>query len=214
MKNLGATSGQSVCFIIAQVVEKFSFGRGMRISGVNPIDIGPDDEFFGVDNIRNDSAGKIGAVAAKRGDAAVGSRADEAGNDGDQACFEERKKNGTAALPGLLQMRLGVAECIAGEDEIGGRHRDSGDAGFFESGGEETYAEPFTEGGEAIGEFAGRRDMAIQLHFMEKIATEKLKAAANTLVLFIREQKILKHVEVEMNDAFGFIARMRQFSIG
>ncbi len=88
MKNLGAAGCQGVRFIIAQVVEKFSLGGGMRISGVNPIHIGPDDELFGVHEVSNDRAGKIGAIAAKRGNAAVGSRADEAGDDGDEAGFE------------------------------------------------------------------------------------------------------------------------------
>src|SRR5580704_5324385 len=102
MKHFGAAGRKSVRFIIAQVVEKFSFRGSVWVGGINTVHIGPDHELFGVDNIRNNRAGKIRAVAAERGDASVGSRADEAGDDGDQAGFEKRKKNGAAALSGLF----------------------------------------------------------------------------------------------------------------
>ena len=65
----------------------------MGIGGKDAVDIGPDDEFFGVHDVGDDSAGKIGAVAAERGDTAVGSGADETGDDGNEAVFEKRKKN-------------------------------------------------------------------------------------------------------------------------
>ena len=49
---------------------------------------------------------------------------------------------------------------------------------------------------------------------MEKVAAEKLEAEADTIVLLFIKSKILEHVEVEMNDALGFVARMRKFSFG
>ena len=134
-------------------MQKFGFDGSVGIGGVNTVDIGPDDEFFGVDDVSNDRAGKIGAVAAERGDATVGSRANESGDDGDKADFEKRKKSGAAASASLFEVRLGVAERVAGKDKIGGSDRDRSDADFFESGGEETSAEAFAERGETIREF-------------------------------------------------------------
>ena len=93
MKNLGAAGCQGVRFIIAQVMEKFGFDGVVWIRSINPVDIGPDDEFFGVHHVSDDRAGKIGAIAAERGDAAVGSGADEAGDNGNEAGFEKRKEN-------------------------------------------------------------------------------------------------------------------------
>ena len=55
------------------------------------------------------------------------------------------------------------------------RNGNSGDAGFFESSGEEAGAESFSEGGEAIGKFGGGRDTALRGNFVEKVATEKLE---------------------------------------
>src|ERR1700675_1739106 len=112
MKDFRAAGRQGVRFIIAQVVEKFGFGGSVWVGGVNTVDVGPDDEFFGVHNVSNDRAGKIGAVAAERSDAAVRSRADEAGDDRNEAGFEKRKENGAAALFGFFQMRLGIAEGV------------------------------------------------------------------------------------------------------
>jgi hypothetical protein len=64
--------------------------------------------------VGDDGAGKIGAVAAESGDAAIWSGADEAGDDRHDACFEKRKENVAAALFGLCEMRLGFAESVAG----------------------------------------------------------------------------------------------------
>jgi hypothetical protein len=98
MKYFCAAGSQGVRLIIAQVVKEFSRGRNMRIGSINTIDVGPDDKLFGVHHVRDDSTGKIGAVAAKRGDTAVGSRANETGYDGNEAVFEQRKKYGAAAV--------------------------------------------------------------------------------------------------------------------
>ena len=81
MKHFCATGGERVRFIIAQVMEKFRFDRCVWVRGVNAVYVGPDDEFFGVDDVGDDSAGEIGAVTAERGDAAVGGGTDEAGDD-------------------------------------------------------------------------------------------------------------------------------------
>jgi hypothetical protein len=161
MKDFGTAGGQRVRFIITQVMQKFGFDGSVGISGKNSVHVGPDDEFFGVHDVGNDRAGKIGAIAAERGDTSVGSRTNETGDDGDEAGFEKRKKSGTAPLAGFFQLRLGVAERVTGKDEIGGSDGDSGDSGLLETGGKETSAEAFAKGGEAIGEFGAGGNMAI-----------------------------------------------------
>jgi len=161
MKYFCAAGSQGVRLIIAQVVKKFSRGRNMRIGSINPIDVGPDDELFGVHHVRNDSTGKIGAVAAKRGDTAVGSCADEASDDGNEAVFEQRKEYSAAALFGFLKMRFGVAKGVASEDKIGGGDGNRSDAGLFKSSSEETGTESFAKGREAVGEFGRAWDITI-----------------------------------------------------
>ena len=61
-------------------------------------------------------------------------------------------KNVAAALLGLFQMRLGVAEGVAGQDKIRGGNGNRGNAGAFERGGKEASAEAFAEGCEAVEE--------------------------------------------------------------
>jgi hypothetical protein len=212
MKNFCATGRQRVRLIIAQVVQKFRFGGGMRVGGVNTVDVGVDDELFGVDDVRDDGTGKIGAVAAEGGDAAVGSGADKAGDDGYKRGFDKREKNVAAALFGFFEVRLGVTEGVAGKDEIRGSDRDGGDAGFFERGGEETRAESFAEGSETIGEFFGGDDGTLLGNLVEKIAAEKLKAAADAVVLLFGKLEILKDTEMEMDEPFGFITRESELS--
>jgi hypothetical protein len=203
-----------VRFIIAQVVEKFGFDGVMWIGSINTVHIGPDDELFGIDHVGNDGAGKIGAISAERGDAAVGGGADEAGDDRDEASIEKREEDVAAAFFSLLQIRFGVAERVAGEYEIGRGNGNGGDTGFLESGGEETGAEALAKGSETIGEFRGGNDPPLERHFVEKIAAEKLEAAADAVVLLFAKLKILQRIEVEMDYAFGFIARVGQLAIG
>src|SRR5271167_2144017 len=214
MKNFSPAGSQGVRLIIAQVVEKFGFDGGVGVGCINAIHIGPDDKLLGVDYVSDDGAGKIGAIAAKRGDAAVGSCTDETCNHGNEVCFEKRKKNVAAALFGFFQMRLGLAEGIACEDEIGGGNGNSWDAGFFQSGGEKARAEAFSKGGESIGKFGACDHTATGRHFMEKIAAKKLEAEADAVVLLFTKPKILEHAEVEMDDALGFIARTRKIVFG
>ena len=91
MENFRSARRKCVGLIIAEFMQKARFGGFVGIRGVNAVDVGPNDEFVGVHDVRDDRSGKIRAVAAKSGDAAIGRCADEAGNDRDDARFEERK---------------------------------------------------------------------------------------------------------------------------
>jgi len=175
--------------------------------------------------VGDDGSGKIGAVAAERGDATVGSRTDEAGNDGDNAGFEKRKKNVAATLFGLFEMRLGIAESVAGQYEIRRGDGYGRDAGLFESGGEEPGAEAFAKGGETIEKFGTGGDSAVNGDFMKKVAAQELQLAADAKVRILsgRDQsggtalaktEIVKHVEVKIQEQLGFAAGVSELAIG
>jgi hypothetical protein len=203
-----------VSLIVAEVVEKPGFGGFLRISGVDAVNIGPDDEFFGVHDMGDDGAGKIGTVAAERGDAAVGSGTDETGNDGNKAIFEKGQEDSAAARFSFVKMRLGIAESVAGEDKIGRSDGYRGDAGAFQCGGEKTSAEAFAEGREAIREFRSVFDVATLRNLVEEIAAEEMKLAPDAVVLRRGEMEILEHIAVKMDKAFGFIASVSKPAIG
>src|SRR5439155_23947495 len=92
MENFRAAGGEGVGLIVAELMQKARFGRFVGIRGINAVDVGPNDEFVGVHDVRDDGSGKIRAVAAERGDPAIGRCTEEAGNDSHEAGFEERKK--------------------------------------------------------------------------------------------------------------------------
>src|SRR2546426_5659239 len=182
VENFCTAGGESVGFVIAQLVQKARFGGFVGIGGVDAVDVGPNDEFIGGNDVVNDGARKIGTVAAEGGDAAIGSCADKTSNNGDDAGFEERKKNVAAALFGLFEMRLGVTKGIASQDKLGGRNGHRGDAGLFESGGKEPCAEAFAKGGEAVKEIRAGGGAGGKGDFGKQIASPRVQFAANPKV--------------------------------
>ena len=161
VEHLRSARGERVRFVVTEIVEEFRMYALVGVLGVDAVYIGPDYELVGIDNVGDDRAGKIGAVAAERGDAAVGGCTDEAGNDGNDAVFEERGENGAAAPPGLLEVRLGLAKRLAGEHELGRGNGNCRDAGLLECGGEQTRAETLAEGCELIEELGSGGDVAL-----------------------------------------------------
>lgn len=200
-------------FIVTEFVEKSRFGGFIGIRSVNAVDIGPDNEFVGIDDMGDDGAGKIRAVAAESGDAAIGSGADEASDDRHDAGFEERKENVAAALFGLCEMRLGLAKGVAGEDEIGGSDGNGRDAGLFECSGEEPGAEAFAKRGETIEEIRACGDAGVNRNFVKKIASQELQLAADAKAIVFAEVQIVKHIEMQIEDELGFAACLREFAI-
>src|ERR1700744_694296 len=135
MQNFRSACGERVRFVVAQVVQELRLRVFVGVRGVDSVDVGPDHQLVSIDDVGNDRAGKIGAVAAERGDAAVGSSADETGDDGDDVVFEQRSQHGAATALGLFEVRLRIAEGVAGEHEVGRCNGNGGDSGTFESGG-------------------------------------------------------------------------------
>jgi len=195
-------------------MEKPRFRGFVGIGSVDAVHVGPDDKFFGVHDVRDDGTGKIGAVAAERGDAAVGRGADEARDDRDDAVFKQWEKNTAAALPGLFEMRLGIAEIFAGNDKIRRRDGYGGDSGFFERGGKEARAQTFTERGEAIEKLGAGGDAALGRNFVKKIGAEKLEFTADAEPIVFFEMQIAQDIEVEFQEIFDFAAGVDEFSIG
>src|SRR5437667_10838461 len=195
-------------------MQKVRFSGFGGIGGIDAVDVGPNDELIGVHNVSDDSAGKIGAVATKRGDAAVGSCADKAGDDGNNAGFEKRKKNVAPALPGLLKMGLGIAERVASQNEFRRSDGDRGDARFFESGCEEPDAETFAKRGEAIEKLGAGGDAAVNGDFVEKVAPQELQLVAHAKAFLFAELQFEQHIEVKIQNELGFMAGVGQFAAG
>jgi hypothetical protein len=72
VKNFRACGCESVRLIVGEFMEQAGFCGFARIGGVDAVDVGPDDKFVGVDDVGDERAGEIGAVAAQGGDAAIG----------------------------------------------------------------------------------------------------------------------------------------------
>src|SRR6266403_1571892 len=195
-------------------MEKPRFRGFVGIGSVDAVHVRPDDEFFGVHNVGDDGSGKIGTVAAERGDAAVGRGADEAGDDGDDAVFEQGEKNGAAALPGLFEMRLGIAKILAGDDKIRRRDWYGGDSGFFERGGKQARAQTFAERGKAIEKLGAGGDAALGRNFVKKIGAKKLEFTADAEPVVFFKMQIAQDIEVEFQEIFDFASGVDEFSIG
>src|SRR6266851_268278 len=214
VENFRAIGGKGVGFVVAELVKKMRFGGFVGIGGVDAVDVGPDDELIGVHDVGDDGAGKVRTVAAERGDAAIGSCADEAGDDGDNAGFEERKKNVAAALFGLFEMRLSVTKGIASQDELGGRDGHGGDAGLFEGGSKKPCAETFAKGGQAIEEIRSGSNAGVNRNFVKQIASQELQFSADAKVSFITKLQIVKHIDMKIQDELSFTACLRELAIG
>src|SRR5580693_4404980 len=104
MHDLRAAGGECVSILITEVVQKLGFRGLVRIGSVDAVDVGPDHQFVGVNGVRNNRAGKIGAVAAQRSDAAVRGGADETSNYGNDVMEKKREQQLPAALAGSLEV--------------------------------------------------------------------------------------------------------------
>jgi hypothetical protein len=117
-------------------------------------------------------------------------------------------------LPGLFEMRLGIAEIFAGDDKIRRRDGYGGDSGFFERGGKEARAQTFAERGEAIEKLGAGGDAALGRNFVKKIGAEKLEFTADAEPIVFFEMQIAQDIEVEFQEIFDFAAGVDEFSIG
>jgi hypothetical protein len=213
VKNSCPAGGEGVRLVVAEFMQQPRFGGFVRIGGENSVHVGPNDELIGAYDVGHDGSGKIGAIAAQGGDAAVGGGADEAGDDGNDSSLQQREKNFTAALPGLLEMRLGLSEGLAGQDKIRGGNRDGGDATFFERGGEKPRAEAFSKGREPVKEFGAGGDSTAGEYFVEKIVREELEFPADAKVVPFTELETFQNVEMEIHKDLRFAAGLRELAV-
>jgi hypothetical protein len=123
--------------------------------------------------------GKIRTVSAQSGHAPVAGGADESGHDRNEAISKKRQKNFPAAAPGFFDLRMSIAESIAGQHEFGRAYRHSGDTGFFQRRRKKTSAESFAIGSEAILERGAlkRRRLRFRARVVQQILAEKAEVA-------------------------------------
>src|SRR5256885_13992158 len=103
-------------------------------------------------------------------------------------------------------MGLRVAKSVASQNKFRGSDRNRGDAGLFESGCEEPGAEAFAKGGEAIEKFSAGGDASVNGDFVEKVASQELQVVAHAKAFKFAELQIVKHIEVKIQEEFGFMA--------
>src|SRR5580704_15350276 len=214
MKNLGAASRQRVRFIVAEIVQEFRLRGLVGICGVYAVNVGPDHQFVGVHDVRNDCAGKVGAVAAECGDAAVWSRADETSDDRDDTSVEQRDQYVVASALGLFQVGLGVAERVAGEHEFRRGDRNGGDAGALQRGGEQAGAEAFAKGREAVEELRRCSDMVMDRDFVKQVAAQRVERVRNAIMRFVVERQIAQNIVVQVEKSFSIDACALIFTLG
>src|ERR1700676_2092873 len=97
MHDFRPAGGERVRVVVTKVVQELGFGGLVRIAIIDAVHVGPNHQLIGIDGVRDNRAGKIGAVAAQRGDAAVQRGADETSNHGNYASVEKREKQFAAA---------------------------------------------------------------------------------------------------------------------
>jgi hypothetical protein len=105
--------------VIGKFVEQLCFRGFAGVGGEDPVHIGPDDQFVGVNDVSDEYAGEVRAVSAERGDTAVAGRTDKTSDDGNQIIGKKRQKNFAAASACFVNLRPGIAESFAGQDKLG-----------------------------------------------------------------------------------------------
>src|SRR5436309_1945018 len=109
-------------------------------------------------------------------------------------------------------MGLRVAKSVASQNKFRGSDRNRGDAGLFESGCEEPGAEAFAKGGEAIEKFSAGGDASVNGDFVEKVASQELQVVAHAKAFKFAELQIVKHIEVKIQEEFGFMAGVAELA--
>src|SRR6266478_6219219 len=136
MQNLRSTQCQRLRVFVTEIVQELCLRGLIGVRGVDSIDVRPNHKLVRINHVRDDCAGKVGAVAAERRDASVWRGSDEASDYRHDTVCKQGKQNLASLLPGLFQMRLGIAKCIASQYKFRGRNGNRGNAGVFEGGGE------------------------------------------------------------------------------
>ncbi len=214
VEDLRAAGCQGVRLVVAEIVKEPGLHGFVGIRGVNAVDVGPDHEFVGVQDVRDDGTGKIGAVAAERGDAAVGSGADETGDHGNNGSGEQRDQQVAATALGLFQVRLGVAERVAGQNEFGRCDGNSGDAGALECGGKQARAEAFAERRQPVEQLWSGCYVFVRRDFVKQVAAERIEPVGDAVVRVGIEGEFAKNIMVQTEQDFGIGTRALIFAFG
>src|ERR1700730_9502980 len=110
----------------------------------------------------------------------------------------------TTALLGLLELRLGFAESVASQNEIGRGDGNRGNAGVFKSGGEQARGKAFAERRKPIEELGTGGDVTLGRNLVQEIATERIKLTGNAIVVFALERQVAKNIVVKTENRLRF----------
>ena len=97
MKHFCAEISELGGFAIGNLRDRARFADQTRIGGEYAFDVGPNDDFVGVESGAKNGGGIIGAAAAESGEHAIRGRADKPGDDRYVASFEQRADAGMGA---------------------------------------------------------------------------------------------------------------------
>src|SRR5439155_7036902 len=109
-------------------------------------------------------------------------------------------------------MGLRVAKSVASQNKFRGSDRNRGDAGLFESGCEEPGAEAFAKGGEAIEKFSAGGAASVSGNFAQGVSSQELQVVAHAKAFKFAELQIVKHIEVKIQEEFGFMAGVAELA--
>ena len=213
MKDFGAIGSERVSFVVAKIVEEPRLRRFIRVGGKDAVNVGPNHEFVGVQDVSDDGTGEIGAVAAESGNAAVSSRADKTGDNRDDAILEKRLQNLAPAPFGLRQMRLRIAKGVTRDHEIRRAHGNRRHAGTLKRGREQTCAEPLAERGEAIEELGGGDGVSLGRNFVEEITAQRSELIRDTVMMRGVETQMVENIAVKTEDVLGVRAGLVRLQV-
>src|SRR5271169_1532617 len=158
--------------------------------------------------MRDERAGKIGAVASQSCDPPVAGGANKARHYRNNSCFEKRQQDFPSVAPRVLQVRLCVTKILACQDKI----RRSDGHGCYpdltESCGEESSSISFSKRGQSVKQSPVRLNAASRRRLMKKIIGQERQFLLHTVVLFGQEVQILQGSQMKFRDGFRFLARL------
>lgn len=184
MEDLSSEVGEFGSFAIGDFRNGAGGGHQARIGGEQAIDVGPDDDFAGVECGADDGGGVIGTAATESGERAIGGGANETGDDRNDAALQKRKKTSLTASAGEFHAGIGSAMIGIGDDEFGGLDGFARSTAFGESGCEKRSGHAFAKTGNGIA--SARRDFAEQesavaeaIAFLQELLERADNAGAN-----------------------------------
>jgi hypothetical protein len=132
VQHLGAEVGNLRRLPVVQLRQQARVRDGARVGGQDARDVLPEHDASRAEGASEQRGREIGSAAAERRHGAVGSRADEAGDDGRDAALQQRQQQRPRAPPRGGEVRGGAAVAAVGRDELRGVDAHGATAGRVE----------------------------------------------------------------------------------